>query len=125
MCLTVKRERGKIVLERISMASLQSVVDNLKSKGSEKTRITYVRHGMPADRVYGVSVADLKSIVKTIKGQQALACEQYATGMMDAMYLAGIMADGAQMTRKQLQSWADGASSMSMISEHTVPWVCG
>jgi 3-methyladenine DNA glycosylase AlkD len=105
------------------MASLRSIVDELRSRGSEKTRITYVRHGMPADRVFGVSVADLKAIAKTIKGQQVLACELYATGIMDAMYLAGMVADGAEMTRKQLQSWADGAVSMSMISEHTVPWV--
>jgi 3-methyladenine DNA glycosylase AlkD len=96
---------------------------DLQSKGSEKTRATYARHGMPADRVFGVSVADLKLIAKTIKRQQALAMELYATGIMDAMYLAGMVADGGQMTRKQLQSWADGAAGMTMISEHTVPWV--
>ena len=35
-------------------------------------------------------MADLKTIAKTIKGQQALACEFYETGNLDAMYLAGI-----------------------------------
>jgi 3-methyladenine DNA glycosylase AlkD len=105
------------------MPTLQSVMDDLKSKGSEKNRITYVRHGMAAERVYGVSVADLKVIAKTIKGQQALALDLYATGMMDAMYLAGMVADGAKMTGKQLQSWADGAVGLQMIAEYTVPWV--
>jgi hypothetical protein len=42
---------------------------------------------------------------------------------MDAMYLAGIVADGAQMTRKQLNDWAEGAAHMQMIAEYTVPWV--
>jgi hypothetical protein len=39
------------------------------------------------------------------------------------MYLAGLVADGSQMTRKQLQAWAEGAANMPMISEYTVPWV--
>src|ERR1700722_3675467 len=105
------------------MASVQSVIEELKSKGSEQTRKTYVRHGMPADRVYGVSVADLKTIVKTIKGQQALACELYDSGIVDAMYLAGLVADGAKMTREQLHTWAVAAAGIPMIAESTVPWV--
>ena len=95
----------------------------LRTKGTEKGRNVYVRHGAPADRVLGVSVADLKVIAKTIKGQQALACELYDTGIMDAMYLAGIVADGAQMSKEQLNKWAKGAANMQMISEYTVPWV--
>jgi len=98
-------------------------MDDLKARGSEKTRRIYVNHGLPADRMYGVSNADLKLIAKTIKRQQALAMELYATGNVDAMYLAGLVADGAQMTRKQLQVWAEGANGMPMIAEHAVPWV--
>jgi DNA alkylation repair enzyme len=78
---------------------------------------------MAEERVYGVSVAELKVIAKKIKGEQALACELYATGIMDAMYLAGMVADGSKMTAKQLHDWADGASNMQMIAEYTVPWV--
>ena len=72
----------------------------------------YVRHGAPADRVLGISVADLKVVAKTIKGQQALACELYETGMMDAMYFAGMVGDGAQMSKEQLNKWAEGAANM-------------
>jgi 3-methyladenine DNA glycosylase AlkD len=106
-----------------SVPTLQSIMDDLHAKGSEKTRAVYARHGMPADRSFGVSNADLKLIAKTIKREQALAMELYATGNLDAMYLAGLVADGSQMTRKQLQSWADGAAGMHMIFEYTVPWV--
>ena len=105
------------------MPTRASILADLKSKGKENTRKIYARHGMPADRVYGVSVADLKLIAKTIKGQQALALELYASGIMDAMYLAGMVADGAQMNRKQLNEWAEGAADMQMIAEYTVPWV--
>lgn len=105
------------------MPTLKSIMDTLKSKGSEKTRAIYVRHGMPAGRLFGVSIADLKLIAKTIKGNQALAMELYATGNMDAMYLAGMVAKGSAMTKAELRSWAEGADSMPMIADHTVPWV--
>jgi hypothetical protein len=113
---------GKLHKEK-TMPTLTSIMANLKSKGSEKTRAIYARHGMRAERVLGVSVADLKGIAKSIKGQQALACELYATGIMDAMYLAGMVADGSKLTRQQLKNWAESASGLQMISEYTVPWM--
>jgi 3-methyladenine DNA glycosylase AlkD len=105
------------------VASAKTILSELKKKGSEKTRAIYANHGLPADRSYGVSVADMKTIAKSIKGQLDLACELYATGIVDAMYLAGIVADGKQMSAKQLEDWANGAAGMPMISEYTVPWV--
>jgi 3-methyladenine DNA glycosylase AlkD len=105
------------------MPTLTSVTAELKKKSSEKTRSTYVRHGNIADHVLGVSIADLKSIAKTIKGQQVLACQLYETGIFDAMYLAGLVADGSQLTAKQLQAWAENAADMPMISEYTIPWL--
>lgn len=105
------------------MPSVNSILTDLKKKGSEKTRMIYGRHGNAADRCFGVSVADLKGIAKTIKGQQDLACKLYESGKLEAMYLAGMVAHGSQMTRKQLQAWVEGASGMVMVSEFTVPWV--
>ncbi len=105
------------------MPTVASILSDLKSKGSEQTRKIYARHGMDPERVYGVSVANLKVIAKSIKGRQDLACELYATGVMDAMYLAGMVADGAKLTPDQLRQWVEGAAGLQMIAEYTVPWV--
>jgi 3-methyladenine DNA glycosylase AlkD len=96
---------------------------SLKSRGKEQTRKIYGRHGMDEKRVLGVSAADLKVIAKSIRGQQDLACELYETGIMDAMYLAGMVADGAKLTSEQLIQWLDRAEGLQMISEYTVPWL--
>jgi 3-methyladenine DNA glycosylase AlkD len=112
-----------MLAESTFMPTLASVMGELKKKGTEKTRKTYARHGMATNKMFGVSVADLKVIAKTIKGQQALACELYATGNMDAMYLAGMIADGSQLSKQQLTAWAEGAANLRMIAEYTVPWV--
>jgi 3-methyladenine DNA glycosylase AlkD len=105
------------------MPTAASIMAELKKNGTEKTRKIYARHGMATENMYGVSVADLKVIAKTIKGQQALACELYATGNLDAMYLAGMVADGSKMSAKELNAWAEGAANLQMIAEYTVPWV--
>lgn len=101
--------------------NVNEVMTELKKKGSEQTRKTFARHGAP-ENMFGVKVADLKVIAKKIKGDQALAYELYDSGNSDAMYLAGIIADGSQMTKKQLESWARGAT-WYMIAEYTVPGV--
>src|SRR5258708_21769814 len=106
-----------------SMPTVALIMAELKKKGSEKTRTIYAQHGMAGKPMFGVSIADLKVIAKTIKGQQELACELYRTGKMEAMYLAGIVADGSQMTRTQFNEWAHGASDLQMIAEYTVPSV--
>ena len=103
------------------MNSVGQVMAELEKKGKEQTRKTYARHGVTGP-MFGVSIADLKTIAKKIKGNQALACELYETGNYDAMYLAGLVADGSQMSKKQLEAWA-GAATARMISEYTVPWV--
>lgn len=97
-------------------------MDELRASGKESHLKTYIRHGIPADRTFGVPNPELKSIAKSIKGQQDLALELFATGNMDAMYLAGIVVDGAKMTRDQLQSWVKGSHEIVTIANFPVAW---
>jgi hypothetical protein len=69
-----------------------------------------------------VKVGDLKTIVKKVRSNTPLALELYATGNGDAMYLAGLIADGRKMTAEQLDAWAREAT-WYMLSEYTVAWV--
>jgi 3-methyladenine DNA glycosylase AlkD len=101
--------------------TLDQVMQELASKGSAQTKKTYMRHGAP-EPLFGVRVGDLKPLQKKLKGRQDLALELYDTGNSDAMYLAGLIADGSQMTKKQLDHWAKNAS-WHMIAGSTVPWV--
>lgn len=97
------------------------VLKKLESLGSEAGKNVYTNHGSTG-KCFGVRVADLKVIMKQIKNEQQLAMDLYDSGVMDAMYLAGLVADGAKMTKKQIQQWIEKASSY-VISEYTVPWV--
>jgi len=114
------------------MPTVATVMTKMKELGKEPTRKTYLRHGAVPGRVLGVSTADMKAVEKTIRKElgkghdverQKLAMGLYATGVFDAMYLAGMLADGAKMNRDELHAWADGTDGMRMIAEYTVPWV--
>ncbi|MGZ5254303.1 MAG: DNA alkylation repair protein [Flavitalea sp.] len=99
----------------------KEILEQLKELGSETIKNTLKKHGAK-EPFYGVKVEDLKKIQKKIKTDSALALELYATGNSDAMYLAGLIGDGKDMTEKQLNEWAEKAP-WQMISEYTVPWV--
>lgn len=97
------------------------VMKELQALGNEEAKTRWGKHGA-REPFFGVKVEDLKKVMKKIKNDQELALELYDTGNSDAMYLAGLVADGSKMTKKQLQSWVDKAP-WYMISEYTVPWV--
>ena len=103
------------------MKTVTEVIKELKKRGDEQTRKTYACHGAPSD-IFGVKIADLKEIAKQIKGNQQLACELYETGHSDAMYLAGFVANGAKMSKREIESWANKAT-WHALSEYTVPGV--
>lgn len=105
----------------MSMMTLDETLSLLASKGSEQTKKTYLRHGAP-EPLFGVKAGDLKAVAKRIRGAQALAMQLYATGNADAMYLAGLVADGARMKRPDLDRWARQAV-WPMLSGSTVPGV--
>lgn len=104
-----------------SAMELKDAMAALAKLGNEQTKKTWLRHGATGE-LFGVKVGDMKTLLKKVKGEQQLAMDLYATGNLDAMYFAGLLADGAKMTRKQLDAWAK-AARWYMISEYTVPWV--
>jgi len=97
------------------------VMAQLESMGSENTRKMWRKHGAQGP-LFGVKIGDMKKIVKKVKKDHALALQLYDTGNVDAMYLAGLIADEKQATREELQRWAE-AAEWYMISEYTVAWL--
>lgn len=105
------------------MSTVSGILTQLKQKGSENIRKIYARHGIAPERAYGVKVADMKGIAKSIKGEQKMACELMDSGMMEAMYLGGMVADGTQLSAAQLQRWLEDSKDLQMIAEYTIPWL--
>ncbi len=101
--------------------TVEEIMTELQSLGKESIKKVLINHGAK-EPFFGVSVEDLKKIQKKIRRDHDLAIGLYATGNSDAMYLSGLIADDAKMTKAELQTWVEGAY-WYMLSEYTVPWV--
>jgi 3-methyladenine DNA glycosylase AlkD len=99
----------------------KEILAELKPLGSDTYKKVMLNHGVK-EPFFGVKVSDLQKIQKRIKKDYQLALDLYDTGNYDAMYLAGLIADDAQMTKKDLERWVANATH-SPLSSSTVPWV--
>ena len=99
----------------------EDLIQELEPLGTEGYRKVLRNQGVP-EPILGVKIEDLKKIQKRIKKDYQLALDLYDTGICEAMYLGGLIADDLRMTPKDLDHWAEKAHC-AMISEYTVPWV--
>ncbi len=99
----------------------KEILAELKPLGSEGYRKVMFNHGAK-EPIFGVKISELQKIQKRIKQDYQLALDLYATGNYDAMYLAGLIADDAKMTKKDLTRWATQAYCKGLYGA-TVPWV--
>lgn len=97
------------------------ILAEIKPLGSDSYKRVMFNHGVK-EPLFGVKISDLQKIVKRIKKDYQLALDLYDTGVYDAMYLAGLIADDMCMTEENLQHWVDKAYRRG-LSEATVAWV--
>jgi 3-methyladenine DNA glycosylase AlkD len=99
----------------------EEIVEELRAFGTENIKKVLRNHGVQ-EPFFGVKIGDMKKIQKRIKTDYQLALDLYATGNYDAMYLAGLVADDARMTKKDLNRWVKTADG-GVLASATVPWV--
>ncbi len=99
----------------------REILEEIKPLGSDSYKRVIFNHGVK-EPCFGVKISDLQRIVKRIKRDYQLALDLYDTGIYDAMYLAGLIADDARMTKKDLQHWPAKAYCRG-LSGATVAWV--
>lgn len=97
------------------------VIEELKSLGSESYRKVLFNHQVN-EPVLGVKISELKRLQKKIKRDYELSKQLFNSGIYDAQYLAGLIADDEKMTQKDLKHWL-ATSNSPAISSYTVAWV--
>jgi hypothetical protein len=99
----------------------REILEEIKPLGDAGYKRVLFNHGI-REPCYGVKISELQKIQKRLKVDYLLALDLYDTGVYDAMYLAGLIADDAKMTRKDLQRWAAKAYCKTLYGA-IVPWV--
>jgi 3-methyladenine DNA glycosylase AlkD len=100
----------------------KDILAELKPLGRESYKSLLMRNHGVKEPLFGVAISELKRIQKRLKTNYQLALDLYDTGNYDAMYLAGLIADDAHMTAKDLDRWVEKAYAGSLPGA-IVPWV--
>jgi hypothetical protein len=100
----------------------KQILEEMRPLGRENyKRVLFKNYGVK-EPCFGVPIGELKKFQRRIKKDYQLALDLYETGNYDAMYLAGLIADDARMTKQDLQRWVERAYAGSLPGA-TVPWV--
>lgn len=75
------------------------------------------RFGIKTDRAFGISIAELKPLVRTYRRQHTLAAELWASGWHEARLLAALIDDPKQVTDAQMEAWAADFDSWDLVDQ--------
>lgn len=97
------------------------IVKQLEELSSDQIKRILMKHGA-REPILGVKIEELQKVRKLIKKDHELSVALFDTGIYDAQYLAGLIADEKQMTPEQLKRWL-ATSNCRAISASAVAWI--
>lgn len=97
------------------------IMQELEPLGTDPYKRVLLNHGI-REPVFGVKIEELKKFQKRIRKDYQLSLDLYKTGVYDAQYLAGLIADESRMSRKDLRGWL-AKSNCTAICGTVVAWV--
>jgi len=95
------------------------VMKKLESLGTEQYRKIYLNHGNDLD-MFGVSMANLKKVVKSIIKDTDLGYKLLNSGNSDAIYMSQWMVDSTNLTINDLESIIE-TTNYYLILDHPIP----
>lgn len=78
----------------------------LERRGTKRNRDGMARYGIVAPQVFGVSVADVRSLGKRLGRDHELALALWATGWYEARMLTAFVDEPDRVTPRQMDRWA-------------------
>ena len=78
----------------------------LERRGTKANREGMARYGIVATKVFGVSMATMKSLAKEIGHNHAVSDALWKSGWHDARMLASLVGDPSKVTPAQMDRWA-------------------
>ncbi len=97
------------------------ILQQLEALGQDSIKKVLLKHDI-REPLFGVKVEELKKIQKKIKNGYSLSLELYKTGVYDAMYLAGLIAEPLKMSKAEIEEWAETSNSPALCG-NMVAWV--
>jgi 3-methyladenine DNA glycosylase AlkD len=86
-----------------TQTAVRDILRQLERRGSKRNRDGMARYGIVAEKVFGVSVADLRAIAKRYGRSHALASALWKSGWYEARMLCAFVDEPARVTIAQMQ----------------------
>lgn len=97
--------------------NLTETLQHLKAQSSTQYLAGMARFGIVGTQALGVKVPHLRKLAKIIKKDHGLAQQLWDTGIHEARLLATMIADPAQVTPKQMDSWVHDFASWDICDQ--------
>ena len=91
------------------------VIAHLKTLGTEENRQGMKRYGIRIEHALGISHSEQRRIGRLIGRNQERAFELWASGIMEARFIASITADPRRFTAEDARSWAAEFDSWDIV----------
>jgi 3-methyladenine DNA glycosylase AlkD len=91
-----------------------AVLAALEARASKRTLAGMARYAIPAERAWGVSVADIRALAKGIGRDHRLAAELWKSGVYEARMLAAFVDEPALVTVAQMDRWCRDFDSWAL-----------
>ncbi|MGA2670540.1 MAG: DNA alkylation repair protein [Dehalococcoidia bacterium] len=99
------------------MASVNDVLDKLRSKAQPEQLKGMAKYGMTVEQRLGVSVPDMRKLAKEIGRDHKLALDLWRTGIAEARIVAGMVGDPAKLTEEQMEDWVKDINSWDVCDQ--------
>jgi 3-methyladenine DNA glycosylase AlkD len=99
------------------VASVEDVLDRLKDKAKPEQLEGMAKYGITVERRLGVSVPNMRKLAKELGRDHRLALELWATGIAEAMIVAGMVDEPAKLTEEQMEEWVKGIDSWDVCDQ--------
>ena len=86
-------------------ARVEDVLAELRALSTEHDRVNLARFGIDAPQAFGISMAHLQNLAKTLGRDHALAAALWDTGWHEARLLTAFVDDPALVTPDQMDRW--------------------
>ncbi len=83
----------------------EKIIKKLKSLSSSETIIGMARYGITPENTYGVSIPNLRKIIKEIGKRHKLAQKLWTINIRETQILASMIEDPEMVTEEQMEGW--------------------
>ena len=99
------------------MASVEEVLERLKSMARPDQLEGMAKYGIVVERRLGVSIPNLRRMAKELGQDHKLALELWKTGIAEARLVAAMTDDPEKLTEGQMEDWVKGINSWDVCDQ--------